>query len=64
MSIKFEIEELDGKITFSIWRVQVKTIITDKKALERKSKMPLTMTKEKLKEPDEMTFSLIQLFLT
>ena len=64
---KFDVEKFDGKISFSIWRVQMKAVLTQnglKKALQGKSKKPPTMTNEKWDELDEKALSAIQLYLS
>ncbi|KAH0652210.1 hypothetical protein KY289_029888 [Solanum tuberosum] len=43
----FDIEKFDGKISFSIWKIQMKAVLTHnalKKALAGKSKKPDSMT--------------------
>lgn len=64
---KFEIEKFDGKIDFSIWKVQMKAVLTQiglRRALDGKQKKPLTMTDEEWQEMDEKALSAIQLCLT
>lgn len=63
---KFGIEKFDGKISFSIWRIQMKVVLTNglKKALEGKSKKPASMANEKWEELDEKVLSSIQLCLS
>ena len=64
---KFDIEKFDGKISFSIWRVQMKAVLTQnglKKALDEKSKKPASMTDEQWDEFDEKALSAIQLYLS
>lgn len=63
---KFDIEKLDGKISFSIWKVQMKAVLTQnglKRALDGKSKKPESMTEEQWQELDEKALSAIQLCL-
>ena len=64
---KFDIEKFDGKISFSIWKVQMKAVLTQnglKKALDGKSKKPINMTDEQWDELDEKALSAIQLCLS
>ncbi|KAE9601143.1 putative RNA-directed DNA polymerase [Lupinus albus] len=64
---KFDIEKFDGKISFSIWRVQMRAVIIQsglKKTLDGKSKKPASMTDDQWDELDEKTFSTIQLCLS
>ena len=64
--MKFDIPELDGKISFNIWKFQMMVVLTQyglKKALGDKTKMPATMTDERWEELDEKAPSAIQLFL-
>ncbi|KAL6493219.1 hypothetical protein OROGR_032978 [Orobanche gracilis] len=66
MSTKFDIEKFDGKISFSIWRVQMSAVLIQsglKKALDGKSKKPDTMTDKQWDELDEKALSSIQLCL-
>ncbi|KAG6495421.1 hypothetical protein ZIOFF_043244 [Zingiber officinale] len=63
---RFDIEKFDGKISFSIWRIQMRAVLTQnglKKTLEGKSKKPATMTYEQWEELDEKALSAIQLCL-
>ena len=65
--MKFDIPELDGKISFNSWKIQIMAILTQnalKKALGSKTKKPATMTDEQWEELDEKTLSTIQLCLT
>jgi len=67
MSPKFDIEKFDGKISFSIWRVQMRAVLTQnrlKKALDGKSKKPASMTDDHWDELDEKVLSSIQLCLS
>jgi hypothetical protein len=67
MTIKFDIEKFDGKISFSIWRVQMRAVLTQnglKKALDGKTKKPVSMTDEERDELDEKALSSIQLCLS
>ncbi|KAL6538567.1 hypothetical protein OROGR_012555 [Orobanche gracilis] len=67
MSSKFDIEKFDGKISFSIWRVQMRVVLIQgglKKALDGKSKKPDTMTDEQWDVLDEKALSSIQLCLS
>lgn len=67
MVTKFDIEKFDGKISFSIWRIQIKTVITQnglKKALEGKAKKPSIMADEQWQELDEKALAAIQLCLS
>jgi len=67
MSHKFDIEKFDGKIRFSIWRVQMRVVLTQngfKKALDGKLKKPASMTDDQWDELDEKAFSSIQLCLS
>ena len=46
---KFDIKKFDGKISFAIWRVQMRAVLTQnglKRALDGKSKKPASMTDE------------------
>ena len=64
---KFDIEKFDGKISFAIWKLQMKAVLTQnrlKKALDGKSKKPATMTDEQWDELDEKALSVIQLCLS
>ncbi|KAG6502742.1 hypothetical protein ZIOFF_035029 [Zingiber officinale] len=64
---RFDIEKFDGKISFSIWRIQMRAVLTQnglKKTLKGKSKKPATMTDEQWEELDEKALSAIQLCLT
>lgn len=64
---KFDIQKFDGKISFSIWRVQMKAVLTQnglKKALDGRSKMSATMTDLQWSELDEKALSAIQLCLS
>ncbi|KAL8160958.1 hypothetical protein V2J09_012447 [Rumex salicifolius] len=64
---KFDIDKFDGKISFSIWRVQMKAVLTQnglKKALESKAKMPAGTTDEQWTDLDERALSAIQLCLS
>ena len=65
--VKFDIEKFDGKINFSIWRVQMRAVLTQhglKKALDGKAKKPSTMVDEQWNELDEKAVSAIQLCLS
>jgi len=45
--MKFDVEKFDGKVNFSIWRVQMMVVLIQhglKKAFGGKSSMPFTMT--------------------
>lgn len=67
MSPKFDIEKFDGKISFSIWRVQMRAVLTQnglKKALDGKSKKSASMTDDQWDEMDEKALSSIQLCLS
>jgi len=67
MSPKFDIEKFDSKISFSIWRVQMRVVLTQnglKKALDGKSKKPTSMTDDQWDELDEKALSSIQLCLS
>ncbi|MCI18063.1 transducin/WD40 repeat-like superfamily protein [Trifolium medium] len=67
MSAKFDIEKYDVKISFSIWRVQMRAVLTHnglKKALDGKAKKPISMTEEQWDELDEKALSSIQLCLS
>ena len=67
MSPKFNIEKFDGKISFSIWRVQMRAVLTQnglKKALDGKTKKPASMTDDQWDELDEKALSSIQLCLS
>ncbi|KAE9615339.1 putative RNA-directed DNA polymerase [Lupinus albus] len=64
---KFDIEKFDGKINFSIWRVQMRVVLIQgrlKKALDGKSKKPASMTDDQWDELDEKALSIIQLCLS
>ncbi|KAL8137092.1 hypothetical protein V2J09_003093 [Rumex salicifolius] len=64
---KFDIDKFDGKISFAIWRVQMRAVLTQhglKKALEGKAKVLPIMTEEQWTELDERALSSIQLCLT
>lgn len=64
---RFDVEKFNGKISFSIWRVQMKAVLTQnglKKALVGKSNKPVTMTDEQWDELDEKALSAIQLCLS
>jgi len=64
---KFDIEKFDGKISFSIWRVQMLAVLTQnglKKVLAGKMMRPTTMTEEQWNEMDEKALSAIQLCLS
>ncbi|KAE9608613.1 putative RNA-directed DNA polymerase [Lupinus albus] len=64
---KFDIEKFDGKISFSIWRVQMRVVLIQsrlKKVLDGKSKKPTSMTDDQWDELDEKTLSSIQLCLS
>ena len=65
--VKFDIEKFDGKINFSIWRVQMRAVLTQyelKKALVGKAKKPSTMNDEQSNELDEKAVPAIQLCLS
>ena len=67
MSAKFDIEKFDGKISFSIWRVQMRAVLTQsglKKALDGIENKPASMTNEQWEELDEKALSSIQLSLS
>ncbi|PHT55765.1 hypothetical protein CQW23_04251 [Capsicum baccatum] len=67
MSMKFDIEKFDGKISFAIWRVQMLAVLTQnglKKVLSGKSAKPATTTEEQWEEMDEKALSIIQLCLS
>ena len=49
MFAKFDIKKFDGKISFSIWRVQMRAVLTQsglKKALDGIENKPASMTDE------------------
>ena len=67
MSPKFDIEKFDSKISFSIWRVQIRAVLTQnelKKALDGKTKKPASMSDKQWDELDEKALSSIQLCLS
>lgn len=64
---KFDIEKFDGNISFSIWRVQIKAVLTQnglKKALDGKSKKPTSMIDEQWEKLGNKALSAIQLCLS
>ena len=64
---KFDIKRFDGQINFSIWKVQMRAVLTQnglKKALDGKSKKPPTMTDESWEDLDEKALTAIQLCLS
>ncbi|KAK6791798.1 hypothetical protein RDI58_010879 [Solanum bulbocastanum] len=64
---KFDIEKFDGKFSFSIWKIQMKDVLTHnglKKALAQKSKKPDSMNDEQCEELDEKELSSIQVSLS
>jgi len=67
MSAKFDIEKFDGKISFSIWRVQMRVVLTHsglKKALDEIENKSASMIDEHWEELDKKVLSSIQLSLS
>ena len=65
--MKFNIKKFEGKVNFSIWRVQMITVLIQhglKKAVSGKTSKPDTMTDEQWNESDEKALSAIQLCLS
>jgi hypothetical protein len=64
MSTKFDIPKFDGKISFSIWQIQMKAVLTQlvvQKALQTR---PADMTDDKWQDIDERVLSTIQLSIS
>jgi hypothetical protein len=64
MSTKFDIPKFDGKISFVIWQIQMKAVLTQlvvQKALQTR---PADMTDDKWQNIDERVLSAIQLSLS
>ena len=58
MSTEFDIEKFDGNMSFSLWRIKMKAILTHQglqKALLGIENMPMTMSLEEKQEQDKKT---------
>ena len=67
MSTKFDIEKFDGNMSFSLWRIKMKAILTHQgfqNALLRIENMPKTMSLEEKQEQDQKALLVIQLCLS
>ena len=67
MSTKFDIEKFDGNMSFSLWRIKMKAILTHQgfqNALLGIENMPKTMSLEEKQEQDQKALSVIQLCLS
>jgi hypothetical protein len=64
MSTKIDIPKFDGKISFAIWQIQMKTVLTQlcvRKALQPR---PANMADDKWEDLDEKALSVLQLSLS
>ena len=67
MSTKFDIKKFDGNMSFSLWRINMKAILTHQgfqNALLGIENMPKTMSLEEKQEQDQKATSVIQLCLS
>ena len=64
---KLEIEKLDRNMSFSLWQIKMRALLTYNgmhKALLEKEKLASTMTKEKMEDLDARAMDTIQLYLS
>jgi hypothetical protein len=63
MSTKFDIPKFDDKISFAIWQVQIKVVLTQLVVQKALKTRPAVMTDDRWKYIDERALSAIQLSL-
>ena len=64
MSPKLDIPRFDGKISFSIWQVQMKAMLTQLEVRKALTAKPATMSEDQWKDLDQKALSAIQLSLS
>jgi hypothetical protein len=64
MSTKFDIPKFDGIISFSIWQIQMKVVLTQLVAQKALQTQPADMINDKWQGIDERALSAMQLSLS
>jgi hypothetical protein len=64
MSTKLDIPKFDGKISFAVWQVQMKAVLTQLGVCKALKARPNDMTDDKWEDLDEKTLSALQLSLS
>jgi hypothetical protein len=64
MSTKFDIPKFDGKISFAIWQIQMKAVLTQLVVQKELQTRPADMIDDKWQDIDERTLSAIQFSLS